>query len=59
MYNFDSMGRIKVDDISLLLQYQVVSYILQNGKYINWSYLKIEPQKFYEGVQDFKRNLTG
>ncbi len=58
MYSFDSMGRIKVDDISLVLQYQVLWYIIENGKYINWEYVKVEPSKFFEGVQDAKRNLT-
>ena len=59
IYNFDSYGRISTDDaVASMVQYLIISYILDNGKYINWDYLKIEPSKFFEGVHEAKRNLT-
>ena len=59
IYNFDSYGRTSTEDaVALMVQYLIISYILDNGKYINWDYLKMEPSKFFEGVHEAKRNLT-
>lgn len=59
IYNFDSYGRISTEDlVSQMVQYLVSSYIIENGKYINWTYIKMKPEKFFAGVQEFRRNLT-